>query len=246
MGGIEGKPEPEATNSTVKLSARTVRVRARPQRQSDGRELVAREGEIVGLGGLAANGQTDLLLAIFQAARRSTSDIVVAGKLALVAGDRQSDGIFPQWSIAENIGVRSLSRLRRGLLISSELEAQLAEDWRSKIGIRTPDMRNNILSLSGGNQQKALFARALGSDAEIVLMDDPMRGVDVNTKREVYELIREEARNGRTFLWYTTETDELKNCDHTFVFHNGRIVVDLARDELTEERVIQSSFAETA
>ena len=108
--------------------------------------------------------------------------------------------------------------------------------------IRTPDVRNNILSLSGGNQQKALFARALGSDAKIVLMDDPMRGVDIGTKLEVYAMIRQEARGGRTFLWYTTETDELQHCDHTYVFRNGQIVADLGRGELSEEKVIQSSF----
>ena len=133
--------------------------------------------------------------------------------MALVAGDRQSDGIFPQWSIAQNIGVRSLARLRNGLLISPQREAELAAFWQKKIGIRTPDMNNNIFSLSGGNQQKALFARALGSDAGIVLMDDPMRGVDIGTKLEVYDLVQEEARRGRTFLWYTTETEELDNCD---------------------------------
>ena len=105
-------------------------------------------------------------------------------------------------------------------------------------------MRNPILSLSGGNQQKALFARALGSEARIILMDDPMRGVDVGTKREVYRLIREEAASGRTFLWYTTETDELEHCDHVYVFRDGAIVADLPRDELTEERVLHSSFRE--
>ena len=115
--------------------------------------------------------------------------------------------------------------------------------WRDRIKIRTPDLDNNILSLSGGNQQKALFARALGSDAQIVLMDDPMRGVDYGTKLEVYDLVREEARAGRTFLWYTTETEELKNCDRVYVFRDGAIVAHLARDELTEERIIQSSFA---
>ncbi len=73
-----------------------------------------------------------------------------------------------------------------------------------------------------------------------------MRGVDVGTKLEVYELIREEARRGRTFLWYTTETEELGNCDRTYVFRNGRIVAELDRDELTEQRVIQSSFEEAA
>ncbi len=103
-------------------------------------------------------------------------------------------------------------------------------------------MANNILSLSGGNQQKALFARALGSNAQIVLMDDPMRGVDISTKREVYDMIRMEARAGRTFLWYTTETEELDHCDHVCVFRNGRIVDQLTRSEVSEERIIQASF----
>ena len=221
-----------------------IRIRARTERQIDGAELVARVGEIIGLAGLSGHGQTELLLAIFKAASRHSERIQVTAPVALIAGDRQSDGIFPLWSIAQNIGIRSIARLRNGVLISRARENELAAAWQKKINIRTPDIHNNILSLSGGNQQKTLFARALGSDAQIVLMDDPMRGVDIGTKLEVYELIRKEARVGRTFLWYTTETDELENCDHVYVFRNGRIVADLGRGELSEEKVIQSSFDE--
>ena len=221
-------------------------VRLRPKRQGDKRELIAREGEIIGLAGLAGHGQTDLLLAAFAAASRPRAGESVEGPVALVAGDRQADGVFPQWSVSRNIGVRSLRKLRVGPLISPRLERALAESWKSRIKIRTPDVDNPILSLSGGNQQKALFARALASDARVVLMDDPMRGVDYGTKLEVYDLIRAEAAAGRTFLWYTTETEELKNCHRAYVFRNGAIVAELARDELTEERVIHSSFAEVA
>lgn len=246
MGGAEAREKIAAEIAAARPADSPVRVRARPARQEDGKELVARAGEIIGLAGLAGHGQTDLLLAIFAAATRRRPGIEVTAPVALVAGDRQSDGIFPQWSISENIGIRSLSRLRKGLLISPQREAELAEFWKQKIGIRTPDMANNIFSLSGGNQQKALFARALGSDAEIVLMDDPMRGVDIGTKLEVYDLVREEAAKGRTFLWYTTETEELDNCDHIHVFKNGRIVANLTRGELTEEKIIQSSFGDAA
>jgi ribose transport system ATP-binding protein len=140
--------------------------------------------------------------------------------------------------------LRAIDALRRGALISDDDEAKLAARWRERVNIRTADVASNILSLSGGNQQKVLFARALASDARILLMDDPMRGVDVATKLEVYDLIRAEAAGGRTFLWYTTEMEELQNCDHVVVFRNGRIVADLERSELTEERVIQSSFHE--
>jgi ribose transport system ATP-binding protein len=103
-------------------------------------------------------------------------------------------------------------------------------------------MDNNILSLSGGNQQKALFARALGSQANLILMDDPMRGVDIGTKQEVYALLRQEASGGRTFIWYTTEMNELEHCDHIYVFREGNIVANLTRHELTEQKVLHASF----
>ncbi|TGV68281.1 sugar ABC transporter ATP-binding protein, partial [Mesorhizobium sp. M00.F.Ca.ET.158.01.1.1] len=110
----------------AKPGASPLRVRARPAGQTDGKELVARAGEIIGLAGLAGHGQTDLLLRIFGATARAKAGIEVTAPVALVAGDRQSDGIFPQWSIAQNIGIRSLARLRNGLLISPRREAELA------------------------------------------------------------------------------------------------------------------------
>lgn len=223
-----------------------IRVRARSASQGDTRELVAHKGEIIGLAGLAGHGQTDMLLQIFDASSRKVQGAEVDGPVALVPGDRQADGIFHLWSIGRNIGIRSLRRMLKGRMIDAAQEQELAAQWKGRISIKTPDMNNNILSLSGGNQQKALFARALGSDAEIVLMDDPTRGVDVGTKLEVYNLIRAEAEKGRTFLWYTTEMDELHNCDHIYVFRNNRIVADLPRDRMTEEKVLQSSFEESA
>jgi ribose transport system ATP-binding protein len=224
--------------------AETPCVRAEPETQIGIIQFVARKGEIVGLAGLSGHGQTEMLLRVFRSAGRRIQGVEVTGSVALIAGDRQRDGVFPLWSISENIGIRAIASLRRGLLLSEKSEEELADRWRAKIGIRTLDMNDNILTLSGGNQQKALFARALASDAEIILMDDPMRGVDVATKLEVYDLVREEAERGRTFLWYTTEFEELDNCDHVYVFRSGAIVADLARSELTEEKVIQSSFAE--
>jgi ribose transport system ATP-binding protein len=241
MGGAEAHV---GAVTAAAQSTGPVRVRVRPKRQPDGRELVAREGEVIGLAGLAGHGQTDLLLAVFDAAGRKTGQAEVTDPVALVAGDRQSDGVFPLWSIAENIGVGSLKSLRRGWLISEAAEDELAAQWQKRINIRTPDMRNSILSLSGGNQQKALFARALGSGARIVLMDDPMRGVDIGTKLDVYDLVRNEARAGRIFLWYTTEMDELSYCDRVYVFRNGVIAADLMRSEVSEDSVIGASFAE--
>ena len=185
-----------------------------------------------------------MLLSLFEPGHGRFTDAEVRGRTALIAGDRQVDGIFPLWSIRRNISVGSLHERSRAFLIDRRAEARLASEWRDRIGIRTPDLGNNILSLSGGNQQKALFARALGSSADIVLMDDPMRGVDIGTKQDVYALLQVEAARGRTFIWYTTELDELAHCDHVYVFRDGRMVADLAKSEITEERVLQSSFSE--
>ena len=107
-------------------------------------------------------------------------------------------------------------------------------------------MSNPILSLSGGNQQKVLFARALATRAPVVLMDDPMRGVDIGTKQEVYHMLRVEADKGRTFVWYSTEMDEVCQCDRVYVFREGRIVAELKGAEVTEDRVLAASFAEQA
>jgi ribose transport system ATP-binding protein len=210
-------------------------------------EMNAAAGEVIGLAGLAGHGQTGLLLRL-QAASVGAADgaVSIDGATSFVAGDRQTDGVFGLWSIARNMSVGWLSQLRRSVLLDLQKERARAEHWRQRLGLVTPDLDLPIFSLSGGNQQKVLFARALGSTAPIILMDDPMRGVDVGTKRDVYALIAEEARSGRTFIWYTTEFDELFHCDRTYVFHNGEVVGELTRAELSEERVLNMSFDEVA
>ncbi|WP_424929738.1 sugar ABC transporter ATP-binding protein [Amaricoccus tamworthensis] len=236
MGSVAEDARDSADRPVIRDSAPIV-VEARPK-APDSLALAAHQGEVVGLAGLSGQGQTELIVDVFDHA----SGAQVEGSVALVAGDRQTDGVFPLWSIADNISVGSLQRFLRGILIDQTQARDFADEWRQRIGIRTPDVDDPILSLSGGNQQKALFARALGSSAEIIVMDDPMRGVDVGTKQEVYGMIRDEAAQGRTFLWYTTEMDELRNCDHVYVFREGGIVADLPRAEMTEERVLHASF----
>lgn len=207
-----------------------------------GAALLARRGEVIGLAGLAGHGQTALLLRVLAGRDKA---IRLSGATAMVPGDRVTDGIFPLWSIARNITARALPMLCRGPLLDPAREAALAEDWRQRLGLVTPSVENPILSLSGGNQQKALFARALSSDAAIILMDDPMRGVDVGTKRDVYALISAEAARGRTFLWYSTEFEELLHCDRVAVFRDGRVTGVLEADAVSEASVLRLSFQET-
>ncbi len=203
--------------------------------------LRARRGEIVGLAGLAGHGQAEALARLYLG---RTSDLRGRTPIpaAFVAGDRARDGVMPLWSIARNLSLAGLSLLRRAGLVDRAAEARLAQDWRARVGIRTDDTDRPILSLSGGNQQKVLFARALATGAPLILMDDPMRGVDVGTKADVYEMIRAEAAAGHTFLWYSTEAEEMILCDRVFVFRLGRIAAELTGEEITEERMLSASF----
>jgi len=198
-------------------------------------------GEIVGFAGLDGHGQRERLRALFFAARRRAAH-GLAPPVAYVAGDRGTEGIFALWSIAENVTICSLKGLRRAGLISPLGERGLAQRWSDRLSVKAPSVSTPILELSGGNQQKVLFARALASDAGIVLLDDPMRGVDVATKQEVYGLIRSEAGRGRSFVWYTTEVEELTNCDRLYVFREGRAAVELRGEEVVPARILDASF----
>ena len=203
--------------------------------------LTARKGEIVGLAGLAGHGQAEAL-ASFYMTRSSVWKAAQNPDVVFVAGDRARDGIMPLWSILKNLSLTTLAEFGRRGFVDADHEKGMASSWKDKISIKTEDLDNPILSLSGGNQQKVLFAKALASNAPIVVMDDPMRGVDVGTKREVYNMIREEADNGRTFLWYSTETEEILECDRVFVFRDGEISAELSGNDITEENMLRASF----
>jgi ribose transport system ATP-binding protein len=202
----------------------------------DDQVVTLRAGEILGFAGLDGHGQRERLRAIFDASTAKGAAI------AFVAGDRVVEGVFPLWSIRENLVLRSLRQLSKaGLLYGGQGDA-LARTWFDRMGVRAPGIHAPLVSLSGGNQQKVLFARALASDAAVIILDDPMRGVDVGTKQEVYALIRTEAERGRAFIWYSTEIEELENCDRVIVFREGRAATLLEGADIEHNAIIEASF----
>ncbi|MFD1198673.1 sugar ABC transporter ATP-binding protein [Brucella gallinifaecis] len=238
MGSVEREKTARRIATTDTTSQPVLRAQKRP---NDIKPFQAFKGEVIGLAGLAGHGQTKMLLDLYYA-RRPNWLPARNCEIAFVAGDRSLNGTFPLWSILHNLTISSLDRLSSLKLVDQTQEDQLGNQWKDKIQIRTPDMGNRILSLSGGNQQKVLFARALATSAGSILMDDPMRGVDVGTKQEVYEILRNEAEKGRTFVWYSTEMDEIELCDRVYVFRDGAIVTELIGDEITEKNVLAASF----
>ncbi|SMC70590.1 sugar ABC transporter ATP-binding protein [Rhizobium sp. RU36D] len=231
------KPATARADAAPILSAPAIHGRGLP--------FAARKGEIIGFAGLGGHGQTDMLVRLYES--RSGNWLRPGNpEVMFVAGDRSVNGVFPLWSILKNMSIAILPDLTKSGLLDEKREAALGQSWRQRIEIRTPDMENPILSLSGGNQQKVLFARALASRAPVILMDDPMRGVDIGTKQEVYGILRAEADQGRTFIWYSTEMDEVCLCDRVYVFNNGAIVAELQGEAISEENILAASFKEAA
>jgi ribose transport system ATP-binding protein len=234
MGSIETSHGRSAGGQTRKTGPMQI---DHPGIDAGDRPVRAAAGEIIGFAGLDGHGQRDRLKAIFTA-------ITKARKIpaAYVAGDRGLEGVFGLWSIADNLTIRSLNALQRAGFVSDTAARSLASGWSARLKVKAPSIDTPILSLSGGNQQKVLFARALASDAKVIFLDDPMRGVDVGTKQEVYQLIRSEAEQGRTFVWYTTEMEELNNCDRLYVFREGRAVEEIQGDAIDHARILEASF----
>lgn len=242
MGGeVRAESEPDAVDNPDERSGQggpaSVCVKS-----PVGLSFEARPGELIGLAGLAGQGQEQLLSKLWRAGAISRG-VVVPRRRAYVPGDRQTSGIFPLWSVAENLTISALRGLSRFGLVDGRAKRLLASKWIEALKVRG-DAASPITALSGGNQQKVLVARAFASDAEVVLLDDPFRGVDVATKNELYTLMKAEAASGRCIVWYSTENSEMAHCDRVYVFRANTIISELSGPSNTEERIIADSFDE--
>jgi ribose transport system ATP-binding protein len=238
-----------STTDAAPVTAGEVVVRIAQHTEGDDEVFEIRAGEIVGFAGLEGHGQLTALEALHRASGRRTAprrtvhhEVFVAGEAAYVSGDRGVRGIFPIWDVSSNISFSSLGQLTTGGFIRPRAEEALVGDWFRRLGIKGK-ATDPITSLSGGTQQKALMARAMAVRSDLLLLEDPTRGVDHATKLEVYELLRSQAEAGQTVVWYSTENEELRNCDRVFVFQVGRIVATIRGDEATEDAIIALSFA---
>lgn len=202
--------------------------------------LYVRRGEVVGLAGLVGQGQQDVLELLWRPVR---SDTKVTGSRAYASGDRQRSAVLPLWSVSDNLIVSAMRGMARYGISQFGKEREVVGNWVRRLNIiGKPDAP--MVDLSGGNQQKVIVARAFASNAELILLDDPFRGVDVLTKTDLYELIRHEAQNGRSIVWYSSENVEMTHCDRVYVFRSGRITSELVGDAISEEAIIAHSFGD--
>ena len=224
-----------------------------------GINLQVRRGEIVGLGGLDGQGQRELLLALFGILRGVDARIKVDGKpkqissprdakrssvgIALIPEDRQTEGLILPLSVRDNISLAAMNRFARRSFISTRAETRAVEEAFRTLSIHAGGAGVPVGTLSGGNQQKVVIAKWLLTEANLIMLNDPTRGIDVGTKQEIYKLLRQLADSGKGVLFYSTDYAELIGCCNRIVMmYEGRIVRELAGDALTEQKILTAAL----
>ena len=222
-----------------------------------------RAGEIVGLAGLDGHGQ-EAFIEVLAGLRTPAAGAVtvpgpggeqritsfrrgVASGIAYLPRDRRATGIFPTLSIIDNFAIASIGRDARFGLISTSARRKRYEYYRDRLSIVAPAPSLPITTLSGGNQQKVLLARALAHQPQVLLLNDPTRGVDIATRGILYAVFRELAAEGMALVVLSTEIEEaLLLCDRILVFREQELAAPLTGDERRSDRIIETMFGRTA
>ncbi|WP_149588538.1 sugar ABC transporter ATP-binding protein [Tabrizicola flagellatus] len=223
-----------------------------------GVSLTLGKGEILGVGGLDGQGQKELLLALFGVlkgvrgrvdlgGRRLPSSPIAAKsgepRVALIPEDRKTEGLMLPLSIADNLVTAAFDRIgRSGVIDPARLEAAV-KDGIARLQIKLGHPSDPVRTLSGGNQQKVVIAKWLMTDPDIILMNDPTRGIDVGTKQEIFRMMRDLADGGKSILFYSSDYAELIGCaDRVLVLYDGRVVRELEGDAISEEAIVGASL----
>jgi ribose transport system ATP-binding protein len=219
-------------------------------------DLDLRRGEILGLAGLIGAGRTETLRAVFGLDAAEAGTVVLAGTaaeggprarirrgLGLLSEDRQGEGLALNRSLTDNITLSRLRPYRRAGLLSHKKRTAAAAHWMETLGIKARHPRQPAASLSGGNQQKTALARLLHQEAEVLLLDEPTRGIDVRSKAQIYEWMGRLAADGKGLVFVSSYFPELLGvCDRIAVFFRGRIVAVRPAGEWTDESLMAASM----
>ena len=215
-----------------------------------------RKGEIVGLGGLVGAGRSDVACALFGVAPAQTGTISINGKkvnisqpsdviklgLAFVPEDRAVAGIFGTLPVMYNITAAIPSKIAPRGIIRRMIETALSKKSVADLSIRLASLNQPIVELSGGNQQKVILARWLQTDPQVLILDEPTRGIDIGVKEEFYDMIGMLAADGRAILLISSELPELLSlCDRILVMSEGQLTAEISRADATQEKIMQAA-----
>ena len=218
--------------------------------------LNVRKGEVVGLAGLMGAGRTELAMSVFGRSyglriggRAFKNGVEVELKdvrrtidlgISYATEDRKSAGLNLIGDIKENITIAGLRKVARNFVIDRDREAEVAEEYRSKLNIRSTGIRQKTGNLSGGNQQKVVLSKWIFTAPDILILDEPTRGIDVGAKFEIYTIINKLADEGKSVIFISSELPEILGiCDRIYVMNDGRIVGEFPRSEATQEGIMR-------
>jgi ribose transport system ATP-binding protein len=217
-------------------------------------DLTVHAGEILGIAGLAGSGRTEVVRAIHGADPIDAGEIRVFGDvvrigsprdaialgIGLLTEDRKADGLFLEQTVATNVTATRFGAVSSRGVLDPRRERKVVDGYIKRLSIRTSGSSARVRALSGGNQQKVIFAKWLHAECRILLIDEPTRGVDVGAKREIYQLLRDLADRGVAIVMVSSELPEILGMsDRIVVMREGRVSAELAREEASEERIMR-------
>jgi ribose transport system ATP-binding protein len=218
-----------------------------------------KKGEILGFAGLVGAGRTELMRLIFGADKKKSGTIYINGKkmdihspkdaikagIGLIPEDRKMQGCFLTKSIEWNISITNIQELTTNRLLDSKKIHAQAEDYQKKMKIKTPSLNQLVQNLSGGNQQKVVLAQVLAANTEIVIFDEPTRGIDIGARTEIYGLMNQLAEDGKSIIMVSSDMEELLGMsDRIIVLSEGRITGELDRSEFSQEKILNFASQE--
>ena len=210
-------------------------------------------GEVFGISGLVGAGRTELARAILGIDKIESGEVYVRGKkvryhtfadairdgLGLIPEDRKLQGLVQMMTVKRNTTLVNLKGVIKGGVIRKALEDKYSEEYCKKLRVVTPSMETQVMNLSGGNQQKVVIAKWLFKGSEILFLDEPTRGIDVGAKAEIYRLINQMVKEGKTVIMISSEMPEILGmCDRIMVLHEGKKMGELLAEEATQEKIM--------
>jgi ribose transport system ATP-binding protein len=212
-----------------------------------------RKGEILGISGLVGAGRTELAMLLFGAAPIESGEIWVDGEwvrmhsprdaiqqgIGLLTEDRKGKGLFLEMGVGWNISFPIVRKLSKYGVVDTKTEKDITERYRQRIDIKTPSMEQRAINLSGGNQQKVVLAKSLAAESDILIFDEPTRGIDVGAKQEIYHLMRELADNGIAILMISSDMEELLGmADRIIVLSEGKLAGEVQKEQFSQDYIL--------
>lgn len=213
-----------------------------------------RRGEILGMAGLVGAGRTELMRVLYGADKIESGDILVRGKpvkvkspsmalrlgIGLIPEDRKNHGAFLQNTISWNICISNIKEISKRFVLDRKKEKAQAESFGSRLRIKAPSMEQKVMNLSGGNQQKVVLAKVMAAQTDVLIFDEPTRGIDVGAREEIYLLMRELANQGKALVMVSSDMEELLGMsDRIIVMSEGRVSGEVARSEFSQQRILE-------